>query len=245
MNAGNVDDNRNYGLSQAWNKYSDAYQTLMEATPQQIKQVANAGAAAEKARRDAQAKAAKLRTEMRKAKENGNFARVRKLSEEARKVQENMRKKGYLGGDGDDFISKVAPAVARRSPRPKPSHRVFEMRASEIPSPSRGNTLEREFGASDRETPSAGHTKATVPQTLRLLNGLETSLLTSNKTNFSKNFSRLGTPEERLDYLFLSLYSAKPTAEEKTAFLPEMETAQSSAVFARAILTSNRFLFVQ
>lgn len=245
LNAGNVDDNRNYGLSQAWNKYSDAYQTLMEATPQQIKQVANAGAAAEKARRDAQAKAAKLRTEMRKAKENGNFARVRKLSEEARKVQENMRKKGYLGGDGDDFISKVAPAVARRSPRPKPSHRVFEMRASEIPSPSQGNTLEREFGASDRETPSAGHTKATVPQTLRLLNGLETSLLTSNKTNFSKNFSRLGTPEERLDYLFLSLYSAKPTAEEKTAFLPEMETAQSSAVFARAILTSNRFLFVQ
>ena len=245
LNAGNVDDNRNYGLTEAWNNYSDAYQVLMGATPQQIKKVANAGAEAEKARRAAQAEAARIRTEMRKAKEARNFAKVRKLSEQARNVQKKMSKKGYLGDEGNDFISKVAPAISRRSPRPKPSHRVFEMRSSEIPSPSRGNTLEREFGASDRETPSAGHTKATVPQTLRLLNGLETSILTSKKTQFSQNFSRLGTPEERLEYLFLSLYSAKPTADEKDAFLPEMKTAESSAVFARAILTSNRFLFVQ
>ncbi|MGC6425452.1 MAG: DUF1549 domain-containing protein [Akkermansiaceae bacterium] len=245
LNAGNVDDNRNYGLAEAWNKYAGAYQVLMDATPQQIKQVANAGAEAEKARRAAQAEAAKLRTEMREAKEAGNFAQVRKLSQKAREVQQKMRKKAYLGSEGSDFLSKVAPAVSRRSPRPKQSHKVFEMRSSELPSPARGNTLSREFGASDRETPSAGHTKATVPQSLRLLNGLETSLLTSKKTQFAKNFSRLGTPEERLDYLFLSLYSAKPTPQEKAAFLPEMKTSESSAVLARAILTSNRFLFVQ
>ena len=245
LNAGNVDDNRNYGLTNAWNRYSDAYTVLMEASPQQIKEVAKAGAAAEKARRDAQAETSKIRTAIRKARESQNFAKVRQLEQKARELKKQTGKKGYLAGKENEFLVKVAPAIARRSPRSLPSHRPIEMRSSEIPSPSRGNSLEREFGASDRETPSAGHTKATVPQTLRLLNGIETSLLTSKKTNFSKNFSRLETPEERLEHLFLALYSAKPTAEEKAAFLPEVETAQTSAVFARAILTSNRFLFVQ
>lgn len=245
LNAGNVDDNRNYGLTEAWSRYSDAYHILMDATPRQIKQVANAGDAAEKARRAAQAKASELRTKIRTAKEAGQLGRVAKLAQEIRDVQQSTRKQGYLNAEGNEFLAKVAPAVSRRSPRPKQSHKVFEMRASELPSPARGNTLTHEFGASDRETPSASHTKATVPQTLRLLNGLETSLLTSRKTKFSKNFSRLGTPEERLEFLFLALYSAKPTAQEKIAFLPEMKTPETSAVFARAILTSNRFLFVQ
>jgi hypothetical protein len=119
------------------------------------------------------------------------------------------------------------------------------MRASEIPAPARGNTFVREFGASDRETPNAAHTKATVPQTLRLLNGIETALLTSKKNQFSKSVMKIESPEERLEFLFLSLYSAKPTTQEKEAFLPEVQTINGTAILARAMITSNRFLFVQ
>ena len=53
------------------------------------------------------------------------------------------------------------------------------------------------------------------------------------------------TAEERQEFLYLTFYSAYPTAAEKSAFLPEVDTLASTQTFARAILTSNRFLFVQ
>ena len=84
-----------------------------------------------------------------------------------------------------------------------------------------------------------------MPQTLRLLNGVETSLLTSRKNAIARNLSMLLTAEERLEFLYLTFYSAYPTAAEKSAFLPEVDTFASTQTFARAILTSNRFLFVQ
>jgi hypothetical protein len=119
------------------------------------------------------------------------------------------------------------------------------MRASELPAPQKGGSFISEFGGSDAESPSSAHTQATVPQTLRLLNGLETSLLTNKKNAFAHALRAIDSPSKRLDFLFLSLYSALPTEAEKEAFLPEMQTPDSTATFARAILTSNRFLFVQ
>jgi hypothetical protein len=41
-------------------------------------------------------------------------------------------------------------------------------RASEHPAPFNPGTLVREFGGSDRQTPSSGNTTATVPQALAL-----------------------------------------------------------------------------
>ena len=245
LSAGIVDDNRNSAFHETWEDYSEAYEVLMTASSEQIREVAKLGDEAEKARRAAQAEASKIRTQMREAKEAGNFAKVRKLVNEAKEIQKKVRRESSLQGSKNEFVQKVAPALVRRPPRAKQSYSVFEMRSSEIPSPTRGNTLSREFGASDRETPSAGHTNATVPQTLRLLNGFETSILTSKKSKFAREFRDLDSPSKRLNYLFLSLYSAKPTAEEKTAFLPEMQTDQSASIFAQAMITSNRFLFVQ
>jgi hypothetical protein len=43
----------------------------------------------------------------------------------------------------------------------------------------------------------------------------------------------------------LAYIPAFPTEDEKIAFLPEMKTSEATETFARAILTSNRFLFVQ
>ena len=140
---------------------------------------------------------------------------------------------------------KAQAAVARRAPRERSDHPEFRLRASELPVPQKGGTFVAEFGGSDSESPSSAHTQATVPQTLRLLNGLETSLLTSKKNAITRNLRLLPTPEERLEFLFLTFYSAYPTTAEKSAFLPEVETLASTETFARAILTSNRFLFVQ
>ena len=76
---------------------------------------------------------------------------------------------------------KAQAAVARRAPKERSDQPEFRLRSSELPVPQNGGTFVAEFGGSDSESPSSAHTNATVPQTLRLLNGVETSLLTSRK----------------------------------------------------------------
>ena len=144
------------------------------------------------------------------------------------KTQREQAGKKYRRNNMSETAKKAQPAVARRYSPKKPSHSPFQMRSSEIPAPQKGGTFVAEFGGSDRETPSSAHTEATVPQTLRLLNGTETAILLNKKGDFAKTVSKLETPEERLEQLFLSLYSAYPTKEEKIAFLPEVETLPST-----------------
>ncbi len=245
LGAGVVDENINEGFETAWSEYTESYDFLMGATPAQIRELNKVTDDAEVARRKAQAEASKIRTAMRLAKEKGNMAEVRRLNLKATQMKKEVGKKYARKSMQNEVVQKASAAISRRGPKAKATHSQFQLRSSELPSPERGNSLAREFGASDRETPSAGHTQSTVPQVLRLLNGNETSMLTSKKNKFARGLTNLSTPEERLDYLFLSLYSAKPTASEKEAFLPEVKTIESTTGFARAMLTSNRFLFVQ
>ena len=80
--------------------------------------------------------------------------------------------------------------------------------------PGKAGPSSAEFGGSDAESPSSAHTEATVPQTLRLLNGLETSLLTNKKNCVRpRSLRAIDSPSKRLDFLFLSLYSALPTED--------------------------------
>jgi hypothetical protein len=245
LSSGVVDDNINTGLESAWTEYADSYTFLMNASAKEIREIDEINDGAEVARRQAQADGAKIRTAIREAKEAGDTKKMQRLYAKAKELREKIGKKGKRYGMDNEAYEMASAAISRRAPRGKASYSQFEMRASEIPAPARGNTFVREFGASDRETPNAAHTKATVPQTLRLLNGIETALLTSKKNQFSKSVMKIESPEERLEFLFLSLYSAKPTTQEKEAFLPEVQTINGTAILARAMITSNRFLFVQ
>ncbi|MGJ8696010.1 MAG: DUF1549 domain-containing protein [Verrucomicrobiaceae bacterium] len=245
LSSGVVDDNVNTGMEEAWEEYVESYTFLMNSSAEELREIDKISDGAEAARRAAQAEGAKLRTAIREAKEAGNQAEMRRLFAQAKTLRDKVGKKGQRYGMDNEAYQMASAAISRRAPRADPSYSQFEMRASEVPAPARGNTLVREFGASDRETPDASHTQATVPQTLRLLNGNETALLTSKRNTFAREIAKIDSPEERLDYLFLSLYSAKPTTREKETFLPEVQTVNGTATLARAMLTSNRFLFVQ
>ncbi|MEN8871543.1 MAG: DUF1549 domain-containing protein [Akkermansiaceae bacterium] len=245
--SGNIDSNTNNGLEEAWDDYVESFDFLMSTNSKQLKQISTDVIEGEKQRRALQKKVSLLRTKAAKARENGNMEVFRKVSIEIRQAQQTGSK-GYKkskGMNANSATAKAAPALARRARPNRPDQPEFRMRASELPVPARGGTFIAEFGGSDAESPSAAHTEATVPQTLRLLNGLETSLLTNKKNSFARSLSAIESPSKRLDFLFLSLYSAFPTEEEKMAFLPEMKTPEATETFARAILTSNRFLFVQ
>lgn len=245
--AGNIDSNTNNGLEEAWDDYVESFDFLMSTNSKQLKEISSAVIEGEKQRRALQKKVSLLRTKAAKARANGNMMAFREVSMEIRQAQQAAGK-GYKKGKGmreNGAVAKSAPALARRARPKRPDQPEFRMRASELPVPARGGTFIAEFGGSDAESPSAAHTEATVPQTLRLLNGLETSLLTNRKNAFARSLRAIESPSKRLDFLFLSLYSAFPTEDEKKAFLPEMKTPEATETFARAILTSNRFLFVQ
>ena len=245
MSSGNIDDSRNYALEKAWNEYVESYHFLMEATPGEIREVDRLADNSEKIRREFQKTFSEYRARLQKARAEGDLVAARSIALEIRDFQRNNSgKRDYLGGESDIAL-KAQAAVRRRTPTGRPDQPEFKLRASELPAPQRGGTFVAEFGGSDSESPSSAHTEATVPQILRLLNGNETSLLTSNKNAIARNLKRMNTPDDRLEFLFLTFYSAYPSEDEKTAFLSEVETLSSAQTFAQAILTSNRFLFVQ
>ena len=245
--SGNIDSNTNNSFEEAWDEYVESFNFLMSTNAKQLKQIDNAVDQAEKRRREIQKEVSLLRTKAREAKEAGNFAAMRRLGVQVRETQQKFGKSYKKGSaaTGNPAAMKASAAIARRAPNVRPDHPEYKMRASELAVPARGGSFIAEFGGSDAESPSAAHTQATVPQTLRLLNGLETSLLTNKKNAFARTLRSIEAPSRRLDFLYLSLYSALPTKAEKETFLDEVKTPESTETFARAILTSNRFLFVQ
>ena len=247
LTSGNVDSNTNNSFQDGWEEYVTSFKVLMGSNAQQLREIDQAIDGAEAKRRSTQKQTSLLRTKLRTAKEKGDFDTAKRINLEITALKKGGGKKYRKNGNNNqsEIVKKTQAAVGRQAPVTRAAHPDFRMRASELPAPQRGGSFIAEFGGSDAEAPSSAHTQATVPQTLRLLNGNETSLLTNKKNAFARSLKDAASPAERLDLLFLSLYSALPTDAEKEAFLPETQTLESTATLARAILTSNRFLFVQ
>ncbi|MGJ8678190.1 MAG: DUF1549 domain-containing protein [Akkermansiaceae bacterium] len=119
------------------------------------------------------------------------------------------------------------------------------MRASEKPAPHKPGSLLREFGASDRNTPEASNTHATVPQALTLLNGKIINELTDRKGVLATAIKDAPSASERLDNLFLGIYGVYPTPAERDKYIEQARSINQLKPLARAMLTSKRFLFVQ
>jgi len=241
---GSTDELRNNNLSKVWHDYTKAFRFLMGANPREMRQIKRISDDTESSRKMMRRQTSKMRQEVRLARENGDFQKAKSISQKIRQTRKKNRESQTDLGDGS-LASMAALLSRRRPPFKRPNEPRKSLLTSELPGPAKGGGLLREFGASDRRTPEAGHSHASVPQALRLLNGAETRLLTRRKNKFVIGLKKAGSAEERLNFIFLSLYSAYPTEAEKTAYLPETQSEESSRVLARAMLTSNRFLFIQ
>ena len=118
-----------------------------------------------------------------------------------------------------------------------------------MPSPApRGHFL-REFGQSDREIVENASDEASVPQALTMMNGTLLNGLTSAWSTLSINLRKAKTNDEKIDTLFLSLYSRKPNAKEKAHMLQTVESYASSKTLwediTLAALSTQRFIFVE
>lgn len=122
-------------------------------------------------------------------------------------------------------------------------------RAAELPSPApRGHFL-REFGQSDRDVIENANDEASVTQALTIMNGSLGTQLTSAWSTLSLNLRQAKTNDEKIDALFLSLYSRKPDAKEKAHMLQTIESYAASKTLwediTLAALSTQRFIFVE
>lgn len=122
-------------------------------------------------------------------------------------------------------------------------------RAAELPSPApRGHFL-REFGQSDRDVIENASDEASVPQALTIMNGSLGSNVTSAWSVLSLNLRKVKTTDEKIDTLFLSLYSRRPTTKEREVLIQRIESYATSKTLwedlTLAALSTQQFIFVK
>lgn len=120
------------------------------------------------------------------------------------------------------------------------------LRSAEIESPApRGHYL-REFGQSDRETIENANLDASVPQVLALMNS---ELLPKTLERFSQlmlTVNKAPYPDEKLDAIFMTLLSRKPTPVEKDKWLKAQENGLTSYEdLIYALINTQQFVFIQ
>ena len=235
LSFGNTDDKINTGLEYKWKTYQSDVDALLNLSASKLIDSSREAKEMDDQRRDYQRQNREIQIAINKAKAAGNSREEQRLKRRQRQLREDGRKtqEGMVG----------MSAVINRSSRG--SRAEINMRASEHPSPFRAGTMVRQFGGSDRNSPEAAHTDATIPQALTLLNGQVAASAENRRSKVFEALAEITNPEQRLEYLFLAFYSSRPSAAEKRELLPLAENREDIFTLARAMLTSKRYLFVQ
>jgi hypothetical protein len=229
---GEVDDSSNTFVKN-WEAYRSQVNSLLTTEPKQLMVMGKSAQVGEQLFRKAQSE---LRAAQRALGDAGTGeARVKAQQEfqEARRAVGEARRQ-YDPFNGMQMGKKAGGKNGNNN-----------LRASEQPAPFNPGSLVREFGGSDRQTPSSAHTEATVPQALALLNNNRTDPLSGKKTRLGQALERCKTPDEKLDLLFITLFSQRPDADDKQRFLEHAQDPAALRDLTRAMLTSSRFLFIQ
>jgi hypothetical protein len=118
------------------------------------------------------------------------------------------------------------------------------LRAAHLGSPAPLGHFLREFGQSDRELINNSNIQASIPQVLGLMNGEEVEKMASDRSMLGLNLALAESPEQKLDIIFLSILSRKPTIPERELLVALVEENRSSDVVF-ALLNSSQFLFLK
>ncbi|MBK8092015.1 MAG: DUF1553 domain-containing protein [Verrucomicrobiaceae bacterium] len=174
-------------------------------------------------------------------------------------MMENARVDAKAAPLNDKLISRIKASEALlglKDPKSIKSYETYQKtlhqtwsRAAELPSPApRGHFL-REFGQSDRDVIENASDEASVPQALTIMNGALLGQITSGWSTFSLNLRKATNNEEKVNTLFLSLYSRLPTAKEKAHMLQTIESYASNKNLwediTLAALSTQRFIFIE
>lgn len=230
------------GVPSAPGRYDDG-EPLVKMSMKEIMKIAKVEANRRKATVEFREKTADLQKEYRVAIKRGD----RELANKLRDKMNVIRKEIYGDTDTQRQRYRNRPRNARET---DPRWRGFSrdlVRASEVSSPARPGHFLRQFGQSDRETIENASDEATVPQILTLLNGPVYSQMLNRNSVMAQSLENATTPREKLDVIFLSILSRKPTEREVKLALPHLEKkgsrGESDVIWA--LLNTQEFMFVQ
>ncbi len=119
--------------------------------------------------------------------------------------------------------------------------------ASELPSPMPPGHFLRQFGQSDRESIEASSEEGSVPQVLQMFNGNITHMILHEKSFLYHTVTEGKKPEERVNIIFMTILSRRPTDEERTIALDEI-TKHNAGGYGNVIwslVNTREFLFIQ
>lgn len=121
------------------------------------------------------------------------------------------------------------------------------VRAADLPAPMPPGHFLRQFGQSDRESIEGNTTDGSVPQVLQMFNGPITHMLLDPKSLMFRNVVAEEKPEERVNVIFMSILSRRPTADEKQVALAEIRengpAGYGNVIWA--LVNTREFLFIQ
>jgi len=121
------------------------------------------------------------------------------------------------------------------------------VRASELPSPRPPGHFLRQFGQSDREAIEVSSVDGSVPQVLQMFNGPITHMLLEPKSVMYNNVIAEKTNDMRVDVVFQSILTRRPTLDERKTALAEVK-GHGDAGYGNviwALVNTREFLFIQ
>jgi len=246
LERGNQDAKKNQNLTTRWENYTSSINSILAASPKTIIQIGAIANETEKKVYSLKSQARKLKLARNKATGEGLPDKAKELQNQQREVYAKIKaiQKQSASKAAKD-IPMAASMVQMVSTNKLRAKSKGSFRASEIPAPSKGGAFLSRFGASDRQTPNAAHTDASIPQTLTLLNGREVLSVTDRKGTLPNLLEKASSPTQKLNILFITIYSRYPTDAELKKYKPLMKTNKQTQVLAKAMLNSKRFLFLQ
>lgn len=188
---------------------------------------------------------------VKKSARNAQKKAAKKAKKEMAQIMKRMGdqiKKAQRSGNRDkarELMIKRTELVAKaRTKAPDSRYR----RASELPSPAPAKHLLREFGQSDRETIENANTDPAVTQVLRLMNGfVDTQIGRDVNSVMTRNVLYAETAEERIEAVYLTMLSRKPTSSEKEIWIKDFKKDPKVAYtdLVWTLINSNEFIFVR
>jgi hypothetical protein len=137
--------------------------------------------------------------------------------------------------------------AAARGPKIVQYNGMSLLRASELDQPAQPGHFLREFGQSARLNIDGSTRQGSEPQVLMLMNGPVQEMLTNRASLIFRTMAGKGTPDEKIESMFVSIFARRPTAEEKAKALAEIQ-AQAEDGYGNiiwALINSLEFLFVE
>ncbi|MDB6139660.1 MAG: hypothetical protein JWO94_2732 [Verrucomicrobiaceae bacterium] len=120
-------------------------------------------------------------------------------------------------------------------------------RAAEIEQPAPGGHFLAEFGQSQRLVIDGGSKVGSVPQVLMMMNGKAQEMLTSKESLIFRTMGKVQSPSDKVEAVFLSVLSRKPTLSEKDIAKRGLEAGGADGFpnLIWALINTREFMFVQ